>query len=449
MMLRRCLLPALALLLACGDDFETIPADCTRAEPVQLVAGPYHHYDLQRARDTTYFAMWGNGTEATYAGSVCGADPVLIAEGMRMLPTRIALDPLEDDPTLVCDDDNGDHYRVDLGGERAPELLLPYLGCKGRPTEYGVLFGGGWGYLHLFADFPDPSSVTEIRDDGGNFALVLDEWVVYTHASDLHAYEFATGEIIDIPGKVLGMAGRGDHVIWHDYEDIATVTLVDLRSNTSTVLGKFDRDAAWDGEQYLRDFPYWGWGFDPSGRYVYHFFPGLPPEAFDLDGRPVALPAPGEILELFDDGVLSVDRGDGQVYFTRPGDATPTALDLRLQGDENVWNFESFADHVEDVVDGDLVRADFDGSPARVLVRGVTGHPRWIDERVLVTQHDDGALERIDAETDERTILAERTDHWRYVNGGVYFLRTDSPDPADDGLWYLSSVALGVNAAGP
>lgn len=39
--------------------------------------------------------------------------------------------------------------------------------------------------------------------------------------------------------------------------------------------------------------------------------------------------------------------------------------------------------------------------------------------------------------------------HWRYVNGGVYFARTDSPDPADDGLWYLSSVALGVSAAGP
>ncbi|MFY0535289.1 hypothetical protein [Nannocystis pusilla] len=66
-----------------------------------------------------------------------------------------------------------------------------------------------------------------------------------------------------------------------------------------------------------------------------------------------------------------------------------------------------------------------------------------------MTQHDDGALERIDAETDERTIVAEHTDHWRYVNGGVYFLRTDSPDPAYDGLWYLSSVALGVSAAGP
>ncbi|MCY1012903.1 hypothetical protein OV079_46680 [Nannocystis pusilla] len=37
----------------------------------------------------------------------------------------------------------------------------------------------------------------------------------------------------------------------------------------------------------------------------------------------------------------------------------------------------------------------------------------------------------------------------RYVNGGVYFARTDSPDPADDGLWYLSSVALGVSPAGP
>lgn len=29
----------------------------------------------------------------------------LIADGVRVLPTRVALDPLDDDPTLVCDQD--------------------------------------------------------------------------------------------------------------------------------------------------------------------------------------------------------------------------------------------------------------------------------------------------------------------------------------------------------
>ncbi|MFY0535290.1 hypothetical protein [Nannocystis pusilla] len=329
---------------------------------MQLVAGPYHHYDLQRARDTTYFAMWGDGTEATYAGSACGADPVLIAEGMRMLPTRIALDPLDDDPTLVCDFADGDHYRVDLTGERAPELLFPYLNCRGRPTEYGVLFGGGWGYLHLFADFPDPSSVTGIREQGGNDAMVLDEWVVYTHASDLHAYELATGKIIDIPGKILGMAGRGDHVIWYDFEDIATVTLVDLRSNTSTVLGKFDRDAAWDSEQFIRDFPGWTWGFDPSGRYVYHFFPvSRRRPSTSTVARSRCRPRGDPRAVRRRDPLGRSRRRAGVLH--APGDATPTALDLRLQGEENAWTIESFPDHVEDVVDGDLVRADFDGSP--------------------------------------------------------------------------------------
>lgn len=443
MTLRRCLLSFFGLVLACGDD-SAIPADCTRAEPVQFVAGQYRFYDLQRAGDTTYFALWGEGTQATHAGSFCGADPVLIADGVRMLPTRVALDPLDDDPTLACDQDSGSHFRVDITGERAPELLLPYLSCGGRPSKYGSLFIGGWGYLHLFADFPDESTVTQIREQGGNDVLVLDEWIAYTYASDLHAYEFSTGKIIDIPGKVLGMTGRGDHVIWFDYEDIATVTLVDLRTNTAKVLGQFDKQAAYDDQQYIPDFTHWRWGFDPSGRYVYHFLAGVPAQAFDLAGRPVALPAPGQILAMFDSGVLSVTREDGRLHFTRPGDVASTVLDARLAEDEDGWDLQRFVDHIEKVVDGDLVRVDFDGSPARVLARDVGSGARWADETVLLSL-EEGSLERLDTETGERTPLAEHVKGGKMFGGGFYFLKEGSPDPADDGLWYLSPVALGVS----
>lgn len=441
MTLRHCLLSLFGLMLACSDD-PAVPADCTRAEPVQFVAGRYDHYEIQRAGDTTYLAMWGENTYATHAGSFCGADPVLIADGVRMLPTRIALDPLDDDPTLACDQDSRRHFRVDLTGERAPEMLLPYLNCGGRPTNYGSVFIGGGGYLHLFADFPDESKVTKIREMGGNDELVLDEWIAYTYASDLHAYEFSTGRIIDIPGKVLNLAGHGDHLIFADYED--TVTLVDLRSNTAKVLGNYDRDAVHAEIHYIPDFPYWQWGFDPSGQYIYHFLTGTPARAFDLAGRPVSLPVPGQVLEILDSGVLSVTREDGRVHFTRPGDAAATVLDVRLAEDEERWALQRFADHVEKVIDGDLVRVDFDGSPARVLVRDVGSWARWADEKVLLTL-DEGTLERLDTETGERTHLAEHVMGGQMFGGGYYFLKRDSPDPADDGMWYLSPVALGVS----
>jgi hypothetical protein len=346
----------------------------------------------------------------------------------------------------VCEQDQGNHYRVDLTGERAPELLFPYLNCGGRPTRYGSLFIGGWGYLQLFADFPDESTVTPIREYGGNDVLALDEWVVYTHVTDLHAYELSTGRILDIPGKVLGMTGRGDHVIWFDFEDIATVTLVDLRNNTSKVLGKFDRQAAYDDELYVPDFTHWSWGFDPSGRYVYHFLSGVPPQAFDLAGRSLALPAPGQVLAMVDSGVLSVTREDGRLHFTRPGDVASTVLDVRLADGEDLWDVQRFDDHLEKVVDGDLVRVDFDGSPARVLARDVGSWARWADEKVLLVL-DDGSLARLDTETGERTPLAEHVRGGRMFQGGFYFLKQDSPDPADDGLWYLSPVALGAGGA--
>src|SRR5690606_25447911 len=103
-----------------------------------------------------------------------------------------------------------------------------------------------------------------------------------------------------ILGKVLSVLGSGDHILWFDYEDIKTATLVDLRARTSTILGTFDYAAARDADQSIPDFSYWTWDFDPSGRYIYHILPEAPPEAFDLTGRRVALPAPGEIIRLLD-----------------------------------------------------------------------------------------------------------------------------------------------------
>lgn len=436
---RPLLLSALALALACrADDPAGVPADCTRAEPVQLLAGAYQWLDpVHRAGDVTFFAVRAvDEPVETHVGPACGADPVLLAQGARLYPTRIASDPLDDDPTLVCDQDNYRHYRVDLSGERPPQLLLPYLSCLGRPTKYGALFIGGSGYLRLFQDFPDEATATAIREQGGNDVLALDEWLVYTHAADLHAYRFATGETIDIPGHVLAFGGSGDHVLWYDYEDIATVTLVDLRTNTPTVLGTFDRKAA-DST----------WDFDPSGRHVYHLRAGLPPEAFDLAGRPVALPAPGEVVKQLDDGVVSVTRDDGRLHFTRPRDATATPLDAVLTADENGRDLVARDGHLEKLTGGDLVRVDLDGAPARVLARDVGPTNHWLTDRVLVTLHHDGTLERIDTTTDERTPLATDVLTWDPRDAELYILRSGSPDPADDGVWYLSPETLGLSAA--
>jgi hypothetical protein len=443
------LLTAVSLALACrADDPAGVPADCTRAEPVQLITGTYQWLDtVHRAGDATFFAVQAASDPVeTHVGPACGADPVLLAEGARLYPTRIAFDPQDDEPTLVCDQDNDRHYRVDLSGERPPQLLLPYLSCLGRPTRYGPLFIGGSGYLRLFQDFPDDTTATATREQGGNDVFLLDEWIVYTHAADLHAYRFSTGETIDIPGHVLGFAGSGDHVLWYDYEDIATVTLVDLRTNTPTVLGTFDRDAAWDVEQYIPGFSHSTWGFDPSGRYVYHLHAGLPAEAFDLAGRPVALPAPGEVVWLLDDGVVSVTRDDGQLHVTRPRDATATPLDGRLAATETARDLVERDGHLEKITDGDLVRIDLGGAPARVLARDVGHLNHWLTDRVLVTLHDDRTLERIDTTTGERTRLATDVLTAERLGDALYILRTGSPDPADDGVWYLSPETLDIPA---
>ncbi len=429
------------LALACrADDPAGVPADCTRAAPVQLLAGTYPWLDpVHRAGDSTFFAVRAvDDPVETHVGRGCGADPVLLAEGARLYPTRIAFDPRDDDPTLVCDQDTYRHYRVDLAGERPPQLLLPYLSCLGRPTKYGALFIGGSGYLRLFRDFPDETTATAIREQGGNDVLLLDEWIVYTHAADLHAYRFATGETIDIPGHVLAFEGSGDHVLWYDYEDLATVTLVDLRTNNSTVLGTFDRDAA-DST----------WDFDPSGRYVYHLRADLPPAAFDLAGRPVALPAPGEVVQQLDDGVVSVTRDDGRLHFTRPRDAAATPLDALLTADETGRDLTERDGHLEKITGGDLVRIDLDGAPARVLARDVGRTRHWLTDRVLVTLHDDRTLERIDTTTDARTTLATDVLTWDPLDAELYILRTGSPDPADDGVWYLSPETLDIPATAP
>lgn len=441
MTLRR-LLPILALV-ACGDDTaHDLPVECTRSEPVQLVPGAWSSVELQRAGDTTFLVVRSDdGGRRTYAGDACGADPVLLADGARLLPTQIALDPRDDDPTLVCEMDEHQNFRVDLDGERPPELIVPYLTCPSRPTMYGALFIGGSGYLRLFADFPDESTATHIRDDGGNDLLVLDEWIIYTYSSDLHAYAFSTGAIIDIPGHVLGILGSGDHVLWFDYEDMATATLVDLRSESAVILGTFDRDEAWAAD-YIPGVSHWTWGFDPSGRYIYHVPPGRPPEAFDLGGNAVSLPVPGDVLRVVDGGVLSVTRDDGRVYFTRPTDPSPTALDLHVPNDVDAWKLNFVDDHLEQVIDGDLMRIDLDGSGARRLAADVGLKFRWLDSPVLVMERDDATLERLDTTSGERRALAGHVGWWDVFEGGVYFVASDDPD-LDDGLWYLSPAALG------
>ncbi len=104
-------------------------------------------------------------------------------------------------------------------------------------------------------------------------------------------------------------------------------------------------------------------------------------------------------------------------------------------------------DHIEQIVDGALVRVELDGSASRVLATDINRFHDWLTDDILLTVGDNHILERVDITTGARERLATHVTDLEIVDDALYVLVVDSPHPADDGLWYLSPAALGLSTA--
>ena len=433
-------------LVACSEDPGGV---CSGREAVQLLhSAPLQELEVVRAGAYTFLRGTNElGHIALYAGSDCGFDPVAIAGGIGLRPFRIFGDP-DDDPTLACDSSGGYLYRIDPDGEAAPTLLAPNLDCRLIfRTERGAVASDHQArQLWLYPNFPDPSSARRITaaNTGWSVWPAGDELYYIATGARLRVQDLATGDDHPLLSGVAAYSATATHVLWRERTDttVAPMRLFDRATGTSTYLGLYHEDederaAGRDGRLRLGA----AWRFDPGGTFVLHIpvASDAPMEAFDLAGRALEFPAWGQPRYLLPDGtmVVAIDRTH---FAVRPGE-TPIALDIPVR-DFAYDHLEVIDDHLERLDAGELYHVPLDGSPARLIARGVGERWTWLDDDHLLTLNGD-ALITIQPVTAHRSVLVERvTDYLRVPDDGVYFQVAVADDHPQNGVWYLPEAGL-------
>lgn len=449
-----CLL-GLCSLTGCADD----PAvTCPAGEAVRVFAyaGASSGLLVAHSGDHAYYLLDGGVVSPVVAiGRRCG-DADFVIRGASLLPSRLHLDPQDDDPSIACNDGDGRFYSVDVAGERAPTLLLPHLSCRTTPTAHGPLIMEGSGPMRsvrLFPDFPDEASSSQIliADQFVQFAVLGDVVVYNTDQSTLRRHDLVTGDDVELTDRFrYTYLHTSTHVLWYGDADelLVPVFLLEVATGRRIQLGTFDLGL---NGPYDPD-PYPVWSFDAAGEHVVHA-PGDPAAqaaAFDLDGRPRPFPAPGKLVSqvLPGGGFLSVTSEDLRLHHTRIGAEASTALDHVYPAPYARTQFRDAPFHarLEFLVDDDLHAVPLDGSPAVIVARDVGSSLTWLDEQRLLI-HDDERLVVLHVPSGARTTVADGVDAFQSAGDllvdGLYTLVADD---SSSEVWYLPPALL---LAGP
>jgi hypothetical protein len=435
---------ALSVAMACGDDPTAV---CSGSAPVQLVSGEWWLVGApQRAGDYTFLSWFDDERRSTtVAGPACGVDPVRLEIGL-MRPFRMHEDPADDDPTIACGA-HGFFYRIDPTGRSASTLFAPHLHCAAQPTDHGLLLAEHEAEVWwLYPNFPDASSARRITDRHGPapHKLVGDELFYPRTDGALHVQNLATGVDRPLLTGVARFDATASHVLWRAAVDapVAPVQLFARSTGANIYLGLYHADEdeyVIGGPNRLHLAPD-AWRFSPGGESVLHipFAVTAPMAAFDRAGRPLEFPAWGQpFLQLADDTVILATGSE--LLAARPG---APAVVLDAPGDIFFGTVKWVDDHLELVVGDELRLLPLDGSPARLLARGVGFGHRWLDDDHLLTIHD-GALTTIEPATDRHHVIARDVVDFTIMPGdGAYFVVRALIAGPDNGIWFAPEAAL-------
>ena len=443
MRMRR-LLPCLlsGLLPACDPAGDPCRAD----GPIQLVQGGGDSRSLavEFAGHHTYLGtrgIWVNGIDSSlHVGPACGAGAHEIGRGLDMAPVRLHPDdPDAEDPHLVCDRAESEFYRIDLTGERPPELLLPYLDCNRLvATPHGPVIAERRGHtLWHLPRFPDDTGAIELATPADD-AVWLGDRLLYVGEDGIHRRDLATGaDELLVPGAI-EFLHTATHLLWkgHYDGDAAPMSVRDLATGVDHPVGlhhDIEDNPDWDDPV-----PGPGWRFDADGRHVLHL-PNTPDSlmsAHDLTGAPVPFAGAGRRLAYPAVGGVVVED-DGTIRHAFAGSADGTRL--AVPDDLVLDDLQLFDDHLEvRTADNALHAVPLDGGPSIRLAVGIPAERVRIDDTTLLIfgGHTLGVVHQ---PTNRRRVFAIDVTHFVYHPGrGLYFSQTGRSAPALDGIWMLA-----------
>ncbi len=441
MRMRR-LLPCLltGLLPACDPASDR----CRAAGPIHLVAGDgdSRSLDVAFAGHHTYLStggIWVNDIDsALHVGPACGAGAHEIGRGLSMTPVRLHPDdPDAEDPHLVCDRFESEFYRIDLAGERPPELLAPHLNCnRVVVTPHGPVIGerGGRALWHL-PRFPDDAGAVEIASPADDAAWIGDH-LYYVGDGGIHRRDLATGaDELLVPGAI-EFRHTATHLLWkgHYDGDAAPMSVRDLATGADHPVG-LHHDA--EDNPNLDD-PLPGWRFDADGRHVLHLphTPDSPMSAHDLAGAPVPFAGTGRRLAYPAVGGVIVED-DGTIRHAFAGSAEGTRL--AVPDDIVLDDLQVFDDHIElRTADDALHAVPLDGGPSHRLAVDIPPDRVRIDDTILLI-FSGHTLGLVHQPTNRRRVIAIDVTQFVYHPGrGLYYSRTGRSEPASDGIWMLA-----------
>lgn len=429
---------AVALLAALAGCDEA-PALCLAPdEPLRVAAtGPARSFASAFVGDHVYYNVAReHGPTDTHVGPRCGAATRVIAGGY-LRPARLHLDPGDDDPTLACELVTGHFFRVDLAGERAPELVHSDKSCRTNVTAHGAIVVPHAYHarkLWFYPDFPDTRGVLAWT---GLRSYILADEILYTANDErvIERHDLGAGtRTVLVERAAWLLAATPTHALWLAPDaPPMTLQLTDARDGGSATIAFADPALA-DAEP---SDVYDDWWFSPGGAHVLWTPRDVsPPRAFDLRGRELAFAAPGLLLGVVDDA--AVWRADDGRYLAAEIGEPVVALDpVTVQAADDVTaNLSHSASslhpgRIEVVRAGVLWHVPLDGSPATAIGR-VGGAYAWIDAGHLVTVRD-GELVAVTAASGAERVL----------DGDVQGFDLPGADPAVDGLHYLVNAGAG------
>lgn len=378
------------------------------------------------------------------------------------------LDDVElDGAPIVC---NGEHRfaRVDLSGATDPQPVLSDMFCvQAEATPYGVLLWRGKpdpdpGFLSsgidpvsssvwLVPEFPGLTGLRQVTPPGlaNPFAA---GWVpefdalIYAAEDGMHTRDVVSGQDRTLPGWPLDSTDRSTWVLTRMPDD--QLVLVDGANGMVVPIGSYTAvdERPDDISQQPRQL--WdAWLLNETGTHVLHVPFGAPMEAFDLKGQRTTLPLTRRPFELtLDGGALALTDVAGQMELAYPGDLEPRILSYPPEIPIKNGGVEMQEDGFEMLgEDGNLWFVSLDGSPARLLARGVADGFVRIGDRYLLTLYQK-ELTTIHLPSGARTVHATDVSSFhRGGEGGYYYnvyLREDSSQPWLAGMWYLPNDAV-------
>lgn len=373
------------------------------------------------------------------------------------------LDDVElDGAPLVCDGAKR-FVRVDLSGATDPQPVLSDMFCaQAAVTPYGALLWRGPSDPHpsflstgidpdsasvwLLPEFPRLTGLRQVTPPGlanpfgASWVAEFDAFLYFAE-DGLHMRDVAGGQDRTFPGAPIDFVKGSAWVLTRTSKD--ELLLVDRARDVVVPIGTYTAiDERPDDTSH--SLPQWSdaWRLNETGTHVLHVPFAGPSEAFDLQGERTTLPLTRRPFDLtLDGGALALTDVAGQMELAYPGDLAPRLVsyppgleighgELEMQED----GFEMLGE------DGNLWFVALDGSPVRLLARGVADGFVRIGDRYLLTVFE-RELTTIHLPSGTRTVHARDVGSFAADGEGGYYFNVsageDSRQPWLDGLWYL------------